>query len=124
AADQHHKEKGRQEESCSCARLYIGFEEVPHVSCLPLLLFELTSLYFLHDVGSEAQLYVVFVTLRSAVRVTDTDHIHALRVFAEEAVLKAEVADKVHLLLNLRATRVFKRGLSGPEHRRSAQLRL
>src|SRR5262245_32004565 len=89
-----------------------------------LILTQLAGLGLLHHPRIEPQLDVTAIALGRPVRVADANDVNAAGVLAEEPMLEAEVADKVHFLFDFSAARIINRRFWGPEHRRGPQLRL
>src|SRR5262245_33759684 len=86
------------------------------------VLTQLTGLGLVHETRIVAQLNVTAVALDCAVRIADANDVNAAGILAEETVLEAEIADKVHFVLDLGAARVVAGGFRSPEHGRGPQL--
>src|SRR5262245_8263001 len=87
------------------------------------MLAQLAGLGLLHDTRIEAQLDIAAIALDRPVRVADPHDVDTAGVLTEESVLEAEVAYKVHFLLNFAATCIIEGRFRGPEHGRGPQLR-
>src|SRR5919109_3277764 len=95
------------------------FTSTPHS-----VLTQLTRFSLIDETRIIAQLDVPAVALDRAIRIADANDINAAGVLAEEPMLEAEVADKVHFVLHFGAAHVIARRFRSPEHGRGPQLGL